>query len=83
MRGNWTVGPADIIVPPETVSAAKDKVPDALKQALGYAHDNIRRFAEAQRASLQDVEIELHPGLVAGQSSLPVGAAGCYVPGGR
>lgn len=74
---------ADIIVPPETVSAAKDKVPDALKQALGYAHDNIRRFAEAQRASLQDVEIELHPGLVAGQSSLPVGAAGCYVPGGR
>lgn len=76
----WT---GEIVVPPEQAQKAGKDLSDALKQALDYAHDNIRRFAQAQRASLRDIEIELHPGLVAGQSSLPVGAAGCYVPGGR
>lgn len=76
----WT---GDIVVPQKEARAAGDHVPETLKQALAYAHDNIRTFAEAQRASLRDVEIELRPGLMAGQTSLPVGAAGCYVPGGR
>lgn len=76
----WT---GDITVSPEEMQHAERQVPDALKQALAYAHDNIRRFAEAQRASVQDFEIELHPGLTTGQKSLPVSAAGCYVPGGR
>src|SRR5680860_211427 len=47
------------------------------------SHDNIRRFAEAQLATVQDCEIEILPGLIAGQKQIPVGAAGCYVPGGR
>ncbi|WP_071673535.1 histidinol dehydrogenase [Nioella nitratireducens] len=58
-------------------------VPDAVKDDIRYAHDNIRRFAQAQRASVTDCEIELAPGLVAGQKLIPVSAAGCYVPGGR
>lgn len=70
-----------IVVPPEEAAAVQ--VPDALREALDYAHANIRRFAEAQRASLTDFETELRPGLFAGQKSLPVRAAGAYVPGGR
>ncbi|MBY6112854.1 histidinol dehydrogenase [Mameliella alba] len=76
----WT---GEITVPPDMVREAGRHVPDALKQALDYAHDNIRRFAEAQRQSVQDFELELHPGLTTGQKCLPVSAAGCYVPGGR
>ncbi|MBV6638055.1 MAG: histidinol dehydrogenase, partial [Mameliella sp.] len=73
----WT---GEITVSPDELHQAARHVPDALKQALAYAHDNIRRFAEAQRASVRDFQIELHPGLTTGQKSLPVAAAGCYVP---
>ncbi|KUF12179.1 histidinol dehydrogenase [Pseudoponticoccus marisrubri] len=76
----WT---APVVVPPEAVARAAATVPEDLKAALDYAHDNIRAFATAQRASLQDMEVELRPGLLAGQRCLPVQAAGCYVPGGR
>ena len=59
------------------------EIPGQLRQALDYAHANIRAFALAQRASVSDFETELRPGLFAGQRSLPVRVAGCYVPGGR
>ncbi|WP_210878590.1 histidinol dehydrogenase [Roseovarius autotrophicus] len=65
------------------IEAASARVPQALKDDIAWAHDNIRRFAEAQRATAQDMEIELRPGLMAGQKQIPVQAAGCYVPGGR
>ena len=42
-----------------------------------------RAFAEAQMASLHEFETELYPGLITGQRLIPVGTAGCYVPGGR
>ncbi|WP_433434978.1 histidinol dehydrogenase [Nonomuraea sp. CA-141351] len=44
---------------------------------------NVRRFAERQRASLRDFEEETQPGVLLGQRSIPVGAVGAYVPGGR
>lgn len=77
---HWT-GP--LVTPGEVIAEAAARVPDDLKQALHYAHDNIRRFALAQRASLSDFETELRPGLIAGQRSIPVNAAAAYVPGGR
>jgi sulfopropanediol 3-dehydrogenase len=73
----------DIVVTPDQIEAAGASLPDDLKSAIRYAHDNIRRFAEAQRASAQDFEFEVRPGLTAGQRQIPLGAAGCYVPGGR
>ena len=73
----------EIVVPPEQVKAAGDKLPETLKQAIRYAYENVRDFAQAQRASTQDFETELRPGLIAGQRQVPVSAAGCYVPGGR
>lgn len=43
----------------------------------------VRRFAEHQRASLQDFEVETEPGVHLGQKNIPVSSAGAYVPGGR
>ncbi|MGX0974619.1 sulfopropanediol 3-dehydrogenase [Roseovarius sp. MBR-51] len=73
----------NIILTPEEISAAADLVPEKLKRDIEFAHANVRRFAQAQRETLRDIEIEVVPGLIAGQKSIPVRAAGCYVPGGR
>ena len=43
----------------------------------------MKRFAERQKETLKNTEIEIHPGFVTGQKVIPVDAAGCYVPGGR
>lgn len=76
----WT-GPA--LVPQDALDAAAHQVPDKLKADIGFAHDNIRRFAEAQKVTIQPCELEVQPGFFAGQKHIPVSAAGCYVPGGR
>ncbi len=73
----------NVIVTPAEIEAACAEVPDRLKDDIRFAHDNVRRFAEAQKGTLHDMELEVVPGLVAGQKAIPVSAAGCYVPGGR
>jgi sulfopropanediol 3-dehydrogenase len=73
----------DIVVSAEQRAAAAALVPEKLKADIRFAHANIKRFAEAQRATVTDCEIEILPGLIAGQKQIPVSAAGCYVPGGR
>ncbi len=73
----------NIILTPEEIAAATALVPEKLKRDIEFAHSNVRRFADAQRETLRDIEIEVVPGLIAGQKSIPVHAAGCYVPGGR
>jgi sulfopropanediol 3-dehydrogenase len=73
----------EIVVSPETRAAAAALVPEKLKADIRFAHRNIRRFAEAQRATIMDCTLEILPGLQAGQKQIPVSSAGCYVPGGR
>ncbi len=73
----------DILVSPEARAAAAERVPQKLKDDIRFAHDQVRRFAEAQRGALGDTEVELQPGLIAGHRNIPMAAAGCYVPGGR
>ena len=53
------------------------------KDDIQFAYEQVFRFAEAQRDSMQSFEIETHPGVILGQRVLPVQCAGCYVPGGR
>ncbi|MEL7099660.1 MAG: histidinol dehydrogenase [Pseudomonadota bacterium] len=72
-----------VLLSAEDIAAASALVPDKIKRDIEFAHDNVRRFAEAQKGSMRDIEVEIHPGLVAGQKMIPVDAAGCYVPGGR
>ncbi|MFN4154227.1 MAG: histidinol dehydrogenase [Paracoccaceae bacterium] len=73
----------EIVVSEDAVAAACARVPQGLKNDIAYAHENITRFAQAQRDSIRETEVELRPGLTAGQRLIPVQAAGCYVPGGR
>ncbi|MBT4871737.1 MAG: histidinol dehydrogenase [Marinovum sp.] len=73
----------NVILSEDEIIAAIALVPERLKRDIDFAHDNVRRFAEAQKETLKDIEIEVVPGLIAGQKSIPVDAAGCYIPGGR
>ena len=73
----------NIILTDEEIKAASEIVPAKLKKDIEFAHDNVRRFAEKQKETLKNTEIEIHPGFVTGQKVIPVDAAGCYVPGGR
>lgn len=50
---------------------------------IEFAQTQVRNFAQIQRESLQDVEVETLPGVVLGHKHIPVNAAGCYVPGGK
>ncbi|MFM8986314.1 MAG: histidinol dehydrogenase [Planctomycetia bacterium] len=50
---------------------------------IAFAQEQVRRFAEHQRATLCDLEVETLPGVVLGHRNVPVNAAGCYVPGGK
>lgn len=77
---NWQ---GEIVVPEDQIAGAAARLDPELKNAIDYAHANIRAFAEAQRGSITDFETELRPGLITGQKLIPVSAAGCYVPGGR
>lgn len=76
----WT---GEVVVSPETLDRARASLPAQVKADIRFAHDNIRRFADAQHKTISEVEVEILPGLWAGQKQIPVSAAGCYVPGGR
>lgn len=72
-----------IVVARAQIEAAAAQVPERLREDIRFAHERVRRFAEAQLRSVSEFEAELSPGLVAGQRLIPVTTAGCYVPGGR
>lgn len=73
----------DIVLSDADRAAACARVPEDVKADICFAYANIRRFAQAQQATVQECEIEVIPGLIAGQKQIPVSCAGCYVPGGR
>ncbi len=50
---------------------------------IQFAHDQVVRFAQAQRDSMLDIEIETLPGVILGHRNIPVQSVGCYVPGGK
>jgi sulfopropanediol 3-dehydrogenase len=50
---------------------------------IRFAQEQVRNFAQVQRAALRDVEVETLPGVVLGHKNLPVNSVGCYVPGGK
>ncbi len=73
----------NVLLTQEEIDTAIALVPEKIKQDIAFSHANVKRFAEAQKTTLQDVEVEVIPGLIAGQKTIPVDAAGCYIPGGR
>jgi sulfopropanediol 3-dehydrogenase len=73
----------EIVVTPEEVERRTRDIPLDIKRDIEFATEQVRTFALAQRASLQEFSTELRPGLRAGQRLIPVNVAGCYVPAGR
>ncbi|WP_432512720.1 histidinol dehydrogenase [Kineococcus sp. SYSU DK001] len=68
---------------PEQVEEIVATLPQQVIDDITTVQANVRRFAEAQRASMTDVEVETEPGVFLGHRHLPVAAVGAYVPGGR
>jgi sulfopropanediol 3-dehydrogenase len=67
----------------EEVERIVASLPSQVVDDIRTAQANIRRFAQAQRESMSDFEIETMPGVFLGQRTIPVASAGAYVPGGR
>ena len=65
------------------IEAAMQKVSTREMADIRFAQDQIRRFAEVQKSSMTDVEVETLPGVVLGHKNIPVNSVGCYVPGGK
>ncbi|WP_299750116.1 histidinol dehydrogenase [uncultured Boseongicola sp.] len=65
------------------IDAAMQKVSARDMDDIKFAQTQIRTFAEAQRASMTDIEIETLPGVILGHKNIPVQSVGCYVPGGK
>ena len=72
-----------IVLDEADIAAAVKAVPLTVREDIAFAHQRVRDFAQRQRDSLAEFEVELMSGLVAGQKLIPVNTAGCYVPGGR
>jgi sulfopropanediol 3-dehydrogenase len=75
---------------PESFRLSDDEVADCIARLpeqtiddIKFAQTQIRKFAEIQKAALQDVEEETIPGVVLGHKNIPVNSVGCYVPGGK
>lgn len=64
----------------ETIMAS---LPAQTIDDIKFAQAQVRHFAQAQRAAIQDVEVETLPGVTLGHKNIPVNSVGCYVPGGR
>lgn len=73
----------EILVSPGEIERRTGAIDPAVKRDIEFAAGQVRRFAEAQRASMQEFSTEVLPGLTAGQRLIPVNVAGCYVPTGR
>ena len=75
--------PPSFRVDAATIERAANEVDEELKQHIAFAQTQVRGFAQAQRDTLQDLEVETLPGVTLGHRHIPVQTAGSYVPGGR
>ena len=67
----------------EQIEAAIAEVPEDVLASIRFSLEQVRTFAQAQRASIHEVEIETIPGVTLGHKVLPMNSVACYVPGGR
>ena len=73
----------DIVVTPAEIARRASELDATTKADIDCAIARVRRFAEAQRASIREFSVELDPGIEAGQRLIPVNCVGAYVPSGR
>ncbi|MDR7153908.1 histidinol dehydrogenase [Sphingobium xenophagum] len=65
------------------IDACIDSLTPQERKDIEFAQTQVRNFAQIQRDSLHDVEVETMPGVILGHKNLPLNSAGCYVPGGK
>ena len=65
------------------IQACMNQLSDRDLKDIEFAQTQVRNFAQHQRNSMVDVEVETLPGVILGHKHIPVNAAGCYVPGGK
>ena len=83
-RKNSTIwNPQSFRLSQNEIDACINSLPEQTIDDIKFAQKQIRRFAEAQRACLKDLDIETEPGVYLGHRNIPVNSVGCYVPGGR
>src|ERR1700674_4635266 len=78
---NWS--PPDFRLSEADIERAISKVGKRDLDDIRFAQAQVRNFAEKQKATLKDLEVETLPGVVLGHRHIPVNSIGCYVPGGR
>ncbi|MCP8891047.1 histidinol dehydrogenase [Sphingomonas faeni] len=71
------------LLTPREIQDCLDQLSGQDLKDIEFAQAQVRNFAQIQRASMTDVEVETLPGIVLGHKNLPLNAAGCYVPGGK
>ncbi|MGV8987283.1 MAG: histidinol dehydrogenase [Cypionkella sp.] len=65
------------------VEALMNRVAPRDMEDIKFAQAQVRNFAQAQRDSIRDIEVETLPGVILGHRNIPVQSVGCYVPGGK
>jgi sulfopropanediol 3-dehydrogenase len=75
--------PKDFRLTPQEVEKAISQVRKRDLEDIKFAQAQVRNFAQKQRESMHDLEVETLPGVVLGHRHIPVNSIGCYVPGGR
>lgn len=78
---NWD--PRDFRLSQSQIEAAIRSLSARELEDIRFAQAQIRNFAQIQRDSMRDVEVETRPGVFLGHRHIPVNAVGCYVPGGK
>lgn len=67
----------------EQINSIVSTIPQQTIDDIKFAQTQIRNFAQLQKESLRDIEVETLPGVFLGHKNIPVNSVGCYVPGGR
>jgi sulfopropanediol 3-dehydrogenase len=75
--------PASFRLSTEQIEQIIASLPAQTIDDIKFAQAQVRNFAQAQRAAIQDIEVETLPGVTLGHKNIPVNSVGCYVPGGR
>ena len=73
----------EIVLTRAEIDRRAAEVPAQVRRDVDFAIAQVSAFAHAQRASIKEFSVGLHPGVTAGQRVLPVNVAGCYAPAGR
>ena len=78
---NYT--PKSFKLSPAEIDSLVQKVSPQDLEDIKFAQEQVRNFAQAQRDSMQDIEVETMPGVILGHKNIPVQSVGCYVPAGK